>query len=70
MSLPIPAEIIDDDRLAQAFREVFQMKAEFDLAEEIRKATKEVMGCYICGDPTSNGPCISCRHHAKERGEE
>ena len=40
MSLPIPAEIIDDDRLAQAFREVFQMKAEFDMAEEVRKANE------------------------------
>ena len=40
MNLPIPAEIIDDDRLAQAFREVFQMKAEFDMAEEVRKANE------------------------------
>lgn len=31
---------MDDLRLAQAFREVFQMKAEFDLAEEIRKANE------------------------------
>ena len=40
MNLPIPAEIIDDDRLAQAFREVFQLKAQFDLAEEVRKANE------------------------------
>lgn len=49
--------ILDDDRLAQAFREVFQLKTEFDLAEEIRKVTEANYGarqaddchCKTCG---------------------
>lgn len=49
MSLPIPAEIIDDDRLAQAFREVFQLKAQFDLAEEVRKANEAWSEAYNYG---------------------
>jgi len=56
MNLPTPTEIIDDDRLAQAFREVFKMNVEFDLAEEVRKETEAYMArarladerCPIC----------------------
>ena len=36
-----PYDLSSDDRLAQAFREVFQMKCEFDLAEEVRKANAQ-----------------------------
>lgn len=58
MTIPIPSEIIDDDRLAKAFREVFQMKVQFDLAEEIRKANEawnagariaDDRHCEVCG---------------------
>ena len=56
MPIPIPSEIIDDDRLIQALREVCGMKAEFDLAEVIRKENEAYMArarladerCPIC----------------------
>ena len=62
MPIPIPSEIIDDDRLIQAFLEVFKDKAEFNLAEEVRKETEAYMArarladerCPICAKLGTN----------------
>ena len=60
---------LSDDRLAQAFREVFQMKAEFDLAEEVRKMTEAQRNwarlgddahCACCGKRGVIGICSTC----------
>ena len=56
---------LSDDRLAQAFREVFQMKAEFDLAEEVRKANlgariADDCFCQCCGKRGIVGTCSTC----------
>jgi len=40
MTLPIPTEIIDDDRLIQALREVFGKSVTFDMEKEIKRAAK------------------------------
>lgn len=78
MSLPIPSEIIDDDRLVQAFREIFGQSVTFDMEAEIKKATKVLYPddyCHRCGAPGEYPTCYSCRmeyrrEEAEERREE
>ena len=70
MSIPIPTGIIDDDRLAQAFREVFSQSVTFDMEAEIKRATKALYGdCHACGAPNQGPTCYSCKQ-AYKRGEE
>lgn len=69
--------IPDDDRLVQAFREVFGQSVTFDMEAEIKKATKALYGdhCHRCGAPGEYPTCYSCRQEyrreeADERREE
>ena len=63
---------LSDDRLAQAFREVFQMKAEFDLAEEVRKANlgaRIADDCFCkCGARGYRSLCPACQREANQAG--
>lgn len=74
MHSPVPPEIIDDDRLVQAFREVFGQKVTFDLEAEIKKATKVLYPedyCHRCGTPGEYPTCRSCRQeYSREEAEE
>lgn len=72
MTPPIPSEIIDDNRLVQAFREVFGQSVTFDMEAEIKKAGKALYGdqdcCHACGAPNQGPTCKSCKQ-AYRRGE-
>ena len=73
MPIPIPSEIIDDDRLAQAFLEVFGKSVTFDMEKEIKRASRALYGepntgCPFCSADT-DGPCTSCKRYAKEGKE-